>query len=726
MSKIITLGEHQWQLPPAPLSQDQVLFSKEVPRNQYWRRQTDFPRFFYGWDYETKLFAEHTLWADSGELLSLNRMDSKRLLELRDRELQRRINGVWFMNNGELTYLTGGHYFMLQWGQLMGYINPRTNQPYGEYREFQAHLHYFLRMCKDDADCLGAYILKPKKTGVTQLLALDFLDESTRMRGRWFGMMSKTLVPDCRDTNFGMYKYGLENLPNIMKPTIANENLTMLFYGNPVNTKNSNRKTRANGGNLDYLNTRVSALPTKANGFDGGKPFRAWTDELPKYEDPWPEDVVKATAPTCKMQSKITGKWWVSSYTPENDKKNKQQAEKLFYESKLRTKDPSTNRTTSELYAYFISVLDSAEDSFDQYGKTDRKKNQTWHSAEVKKRSGPEDKDKLQEFFRANPVNEEDAWRSGGGGGSVFDNIALGLRKFKIEEDQRVGALLYKECNLKWVDESTKDRVAIVELNDRDRENGKSGLFRMYEMDKWRKDSLNEFVAADRRDHEGRYMPNPLPRFVGSFDPTNYSLGTLVLKGSKNSMWIFSLPDTEMNAYHKKRVSGRHVCEYLYRHNKPSDTLEDLKKLIYLFGCPFAIEGNMAWAITRLIEDGLQNFVLVRDTKTKAIVPYDPSQHQSMITTQKSSKSDSIDEYVRATQEYFGDAENLENVDSEIVLKQLMEFDTLDTKLYDHAVGFMYGVQAMQNYSAYLRRLKDLENRYDASVMSKVLGTILE
>lgn len=730
MSNIIQLGEHQWTLPAPPLTQDEVLFVKEVPRNQYWRRQTDFPKFFFAWDSETKLFAEHTLYNDLGELISLNRFDSKKLLELRDRELRRRREGVWFMNNGELTHLTGGHYFMLQWGQLMGYINPRDNQPYGEYREFQRDVHYFLKLCKDDTDCLGAYFLKPKKTGVTQLLALDYLDESTRMRGRWFGMMSKTLVPDCRDVNFGMYKHGLENLPNIMKPSIANENLTMIFYGNPVNNKNNNRRNKAKAsGNLEWLNTRVTALPTKDNGFDGGKPFRAWTDELPKYEDPYPEDVIKKTSPTCKMQSQITGKWWVSSYTPENDKKNKEQAEKFYYECKVRTRNLKTNRTTSELYAYFLSVLDSAENSFDIYGKTDRRKNQIWVNNELEKCG--KDKDAIQSFHRVSPTTEDEAWRSGGAGGSVFDNIRLSLRKFEIEEAQRVGGLLYTEANLVWTDES-KTRVAIVPMTEKDKLNGKEGLFRFYQMDKWRQSSLNEFVTKDLKDQQGRWKPAEIVRHVGSMDPTNYSLGKLVLQGSKNSMWVFSLPDSEVNAAHKTNCTGRHIAEYLYRHNRPSDTLDDLKKLIFLFGCPVAIEGNMSWAITKLIEDGLQNFVLVRDTKTKAIVPYDPNTHQSMITTQRNASSSSIDEMIRATQEYVAEPEtedefdNLNNVDSEVVLKQLMELDPLDTKKSDHAIGFMIGVQTMYNYSAYQKRMAGYKSKFDPAVLLHVMEVIME
>lgn len=725
MSKVITLGEHKWELPPMPGTADEVLFSKEIKRNQYWCRLTDFPKYFYAWDSETILFSEHTLYDELGAAISLNRSDSKRLLELRDQELRRRRLGVWFMNDGEPTYLTGGHYFMLQWGQLMGSVNSRTNEPYAEYREFQAHTSYFLLKCKQDKDCLGAYLLKPKKTGITQLLALDILDESTRLRGKWFGMMSKTLVPDCRDVNFQMYKHGLENLPNIMKPSIANENLTMIFYGNPVNNKNNSRKKRAQAaGNLKWLNTRVSALPTKANGFDGGFPFRGWLDELPKYEDPYPEDVIPPTSAAMKMQTTITGKLWASSYTPENDKKNKEQAEKFYYESKLRTRDDVSNRTKSEMYAYFINVLDSALGSHDVYGKADRRKTQIWISSQAEKLKN--DKAALQSFHRQNPTCEEDAWRSGGAGGSTFDNIRLAARKFKIEEDLRVGRLPYRECNLEWTGPDKK-LVVVVPITFDEKKAGKEGLFRLYCERWWPVESLNEPVVADLRDEEGRLRPSDNCRFIAGLDPTNFAAGRLIAQGSKNSLWVFSLPDSNVNALARANVTERHVLEYLYRHDRPTDTYDDIKKVIHLFGCPIAIEGNMGWAVSMLIAEGLQNFVLVRDRKTKAIVPYSHAEHQSMITTSKNRISGDIQELVRLTTEYIalprhGDEyDKLESIDSEVLLSDLMRFDAENTKEYDHSIGFMLTIQAMYNYMAYMthmRKIKAMNNPEGLAAMA--------
>ncbi len=139
----------------------------------------------------------------------------------------------------------------------------------------------------------------------------------------------------------------------------------------------------------------------------------------------------------------------------------------------------------------------------------------------------------------------------------------------------------------------------------------------------------------------------------------------------------------------------------------------------------------MSWAITKLIEDGLQNFVLVRDSKTKAIVPYNPHQHQSMITTNKSGDKGVMGQYITATQEYLGEPrnddefDNLENVDSEILIQDLMDFDADNTRKYDHAVGFMLGVQTMTNYVAYMTKMIGIRGNYSSEVMTAVVNTLI-
>ncbi len=137
MATIIRIDdEHIYTLPPKP-SKAEVLFVDENRKNQYWRRQEDFPKIWF--DYIpnfTKEDEEATLEDEDGMLKTLSHEDTLLLDKLLIREMNRRKNGCWFMNNGELSYLTGNHYFALQWGEMHGFTNPDTNTGHGYYREF--------------------------------------------------------------------------------------------------------------------------------------------------------------------------------------------------------------------------------------------------------------------------------------------------------------------------------------------------------------------------------------------------------------------------------------------------------------------------------------------------------------------------------------------------------------------------------------------------------------
>ena len=59
-----------------------------------------------------------------------------RWVEYIETEFDNREYGVWFMNNGIPTYMTGGHYMYLQWTTI--------DIGYPEFREANRLLYYIL------------------------------------------------------------------------------------------------------------------------------------------------------------------------------------------------------------------------------------------------------------------------------------------------------------------------------------------------------------------------------------------------------------------------------------------------------------------------------------------------------------------------------------------------------------------------------------------------------
>ena len=65
-------------------------------------------------------------WIRESAPKGLNRENASDYYEYIEEEFRRRIEGVWFMNNGEPTYITGSHYMFIQWSNIdVGYPDYR-------------------------------------------------------------------------------------------------------------------------------------------------------------------------------------------------------------------------------------------------------------------------------------------------------------------------------------------------------------------------------------------------------------------------------------------------------------------------------------------------------------------------------------------------------------------------------------------------------------------------
>jgi hypothetical protein len=166
---IIELFDLTIQIPRQPDKKD-ILFSDMKKADQMWRR-IELPK----------------------DLLSIKSMDewyeTPREFQLRyspiiDKEFDRRRNGVWFMNNGEPTYITGHHYMFLQWS--------RIDIGYPSYLEFQRRLFLHQMACEVDPRCMGQIYVKCRRSGYTNMCSSIITDEATQVKEKLLGVMSKT------------------------------------------------------------------------------------------------------------------------------------------------------------------------------------------------------------------------------------------------------------------------------------------------------------------------------------------------------------------------------------------------------------------------------------------------------------------------------------------------------------------------------------------------------
>lgn len=741
----IQLGEHIFQLPAFPENIEEILFLHDKPEDQYWRRQLDLPEEFFGYGPHTKVNADFTQWEEiEGQrtVVSLSKEDTRKVRIFRDRELKRREEGIWFMNKGIPTYMTGDHYNALQWCPMAGVKNPYDGgSKFGTFRWFQAKFMYFKQHYEQCAMALGGYTVKPKKTGVTLLVAVSQCNKSTMTPDMNLGAMSKS-HDDCKIANMKYFKDALDAQPYIFLPSIETDNLDFIKFGIPrvknTGTKKSQMRQMGNGKGL---NTVFMAVPTKADAFDGPVMNDINLDELAKCADPYPQEIFEKTAQTLKLGGMLNGKLHITHYTPEVDGKPFSEARKIYFNSKLSTVDPMTQMTTSELFCYCISAKESYEtpdNRFDKYGFLNEEKALAHIMNRREQLKG--DRQKLQSFIRQYPLDENEAWREGGGGGSLFDNIRLGDRKSIILDALNHGNLPFREGNLQWIGEpykfdpitqiSSASEVRFIPLSDGDREHNKHASFRIYREKElihpaFIDAGLNNIVLTNSRDEYGRFTPKSTTPFVGASDPTEYTLKSDVMQGSKNAMTVFNFPDMAQNTYHGKNCTGRMVMRYLHRPESPEEYFDDLVKMVFYFGCYIIIEANKRWVITKFKLLGLQNFLLVIN-KDRTIVPYSDMDHQTLPDTTKTA----IDDYCRSFETYIepvtGESTSgLDKIDDEEWLDQSMNFKSEDTKKFDLFVCAGYNIMAMNSFLAYRIKLQQQENEYNPANFGIIASKLL-
>src|SRR6478736_822382 len=334
--EVITLDGLNIMLPKKPKRKD-ILFEKYAKEDQYWRR-TELPK---------------GLTPDTQDAFTAFIMQ----------EFKRRREGVWFMNNGEAVYLTGSHYFALNWcilkdERFVGYMG---------YREAQKLMFYHTEACVLDQRCIGQFFVKSRRTGYTYEKLFRMLNEFTSTNKANFGLTSKS-DEDAKKA-FKKLSYAFLNLPFFFRPIVKGkeDSDVRLEFAKPSNNSNASKKNR-DTSTKDYLNSTFDYEPTKEDAYDGQAMFRYLADEASKWKrglnflKHWGE-----VAPTMDEGGDIVGKAFVGS-TVAAMKDGGEAFLSLHAQSQIKLRDKITERTPSGLYSYFLPAHKNMADYTDKYG----------------------------------------------------------------------------------------------------------------------------------------------------------------------------------------------------------------------------------------------------------------------------------------------------------------------------------------------------------------------
>ena len=593
------------QFPKKPAKKD-ILFHDKPKEEQRWVRE-ELPQ-------ELRRIRSMEEWMEMPEAFR------KKHTPYISQEYKRRRNGVWFYNNGVPTYITGNHYFFLQWCKI--------DIGYPSYLDFQRELFVHLEACIADPRCIGQIYVKCRRSGYTNMSAAVLVNEGTQVKEKLLGIMSKT-GSDAQENIFmkkvvPIYK----SLPFFFKPIqdgTTNPRMELAFR-EPSKRITKKNKTSSRG---EALNTIINWKNTTNNAYDGEKLHILYLDEAGKWEKG--NDIREAwrIQRTCLLVGrKIVGKALVGSTVNPLDRGGTQYRE-MYYSSDVNDRN-ANGRTKTGLYGCFIPAYDALEGFFDVYGMPvvdDPEKPiiglegeyisigaKTYLKNERKGLSG--DSYELNEVIRQFPFTEAEAFRDSAKA-SLF-NVQKIYEQVEYNQDLFPSPIVVGNFN--WAN-GVQDSEVVFSPDP----NGR-----------WR---VAWMPPVDLRN-----KTKPENNWLGCAGVDSYDIdATVDGRGSKGACHFF-------NKFNMTYPSNMFVAEYASRPPLAKIFYEDILMAAKFYGYPVLIENNK-YGIARYFESrGYDHFLLDRPahltssygskTKTKGI----PSNSQDVIQAH----AQAIESYIHA------------------------------------------------------------------------------
>lgn len=272
-------------------------------------------------------------------------------------ELERIIDGHWFFNRGQLTYITGLHYFYLQY-----YTLEDGNAP--DYRDADRKWFCFLDYCYSKPYIKGIIRIKKRREGASSQAACFLLWTALTQPNSNCGIISKTLK-DAKDTFQNMISRAFNALPAFLQPRVEDaESKSELVFAKPKSKKRTS-KARGRLYNKDRgLQSKIDYRATALNSYDSGRVTAILCDEGGKWsvEVPinqyWP--IVKKTL---TQGAKRVG--FALLVSTVNDAESGGSAYKEIWDESNHFEKTITG---SGLYRYFSPAYEGLAGFIDEYG----------------------------------------------------------------------------------------------------------------------------------------------------------------------------------------------------------------------------------------------------------------------------------------------------------------------------------------------------------------------
>lgn len=662
-------------LPPIPEDRSKILFSEYPKEEQYWRR-TPLPEW---WNelYESEQQTRETNPA----------YFNPKLQKFRNQEWERRLKGVWFMNNGKPTYLTGACYYYLNWWHGDHPVNDGYPIYYDEIRK----RFYFRQYCSEDPRCLGYLLIAPRGQGKTQEETCAIIESITRPPRKRRAVIQSKSEEDAKKVFTDKIRPAYNDLPEFFKPvnnhgTIPDKMLS--FYRDTVRGKGAKKVTFSVD---DELQNTVTYAPAKEKQLSGQNISELFNDEIGVTDPKKEADVYIRTQVNrfCVYRNNLKIGLIRATTTVEEMDKGGAQCKRVWDESDIMKRTPN-GFTISGLYRYVVSDIDASIQFVDKYGFINREKAKAFHDNERLARKT--DHLALNSYIRKNPRDEselftKDATKCHFDAQSITDRL-------KIINSLSESEKPYRQGDFEWEGNIRNTRVVWVPCKH------DTGAYEV-DPDTYEKFcprckfhiNINNFPDENERNNilteniggVNFFVPKNQLKWTAGADPYQNSFVINEGKGSKAGFYIkrkydYLIDDPTEPIF--RHVTNAPSLEYIHRAKDVYESYEDMFKACWFFGCEVLPEANKP-GFHRWLEENYPYFLIKRPkglTQTDAV--------SVKIDNGLSSSSPVISAYTDAIE--YDIRHNVHKYPFPRQLYQLLNFDNSDTQKFDGAVAWGY------------------------------------
>jgi len=338
-------SEYEYPVPDPPKDKTQILFHDLPKKEQFWRK----PRI-----------PTDAHWS---------MLDAETRYKFVERERHRRKHGVFFYNNGVITYITGKHYDHLVYGSF-------DYQP--KYLDTQRHDFYFRDLIEKDPRCYGGLIVKPRRYGYTDMEVTDHICVAIDNFFANCGLMSNTR-DKVYSTLYDKITASYIKRPQYVRPDVLMRNglipkRKMEFQSGKV--KKSKVKDALSYNSEISMNSKIVPKSTSVMGYDGDKLKKLTLDEIWKWDRVSPIACWDKQKKCLFAGGTVIGKAMLLSTMGDDESYEKAIKEgiSMWHDSSQFDRDKN-GFTKTGLYRYFVPGWASLFDLYcDKYGFIDIEK----------------------------------------------------------------------------------------------------------------------------------------------------------------------------------------------------------------------------------------------------------------------------------------------------------------------------------------------------------------